>query len=359
MPIIPLYGHEAMRERLRRMIAADALAASILFEGARGIGKQRLALWLAQTLVCERTDPAQRPCGECLGCRSVLQLRHPDVHWAFPRPRLKDADNTPGEALDDLEKAAQERAGDAGLYPRPPRSEGIFLTMIQALVQRAALSPAMGRRKVLIVGDAERMVVQEGSDQAGNAFLKLLEEPPEDTTIILTSSEPGALLPTIHSRVVAMRCAPLPDDALLAFLRDPAVKAHLDTLDLPRGDAERVRTAEGAPGALLSMATRMAARTEARRILTAASARGAERYATALAQGSASARGAFSDALGELMLLLRERTARAVDGGDAETAYRASRAITAVCEAQGRADGNVNPQLITAALLRELDGIPA
>ena len=358
MPIIPLYGHDAMRERLHRMLRGNSLPASILFEGARGIGKQRLALWLAQLLQCER-PVAERPCGECMGCRTVLSLQHPDVYWAFPRPRLKESDNTPEDALEDLRDADRERAERGGLYPRPPRSEGIYLTTILALVQRAAISPAFGRRKVFIVGDAERMVVQEGSDQAANAFLKLLEEPPEDTTIILTSSEAGALLPTIHSRVVAMRCAPLGDPDVLAFVRDPVAKAHLDTLDLPRSDAERVRLAEGAPGALLSVEATKTARADARRILTAASARGAERYATALAQGSASARGAFSDALGELAALLRERAATAIASGDTDTAYRASRAINAVCEAQGRADGNVNPQLITAALLRALDGIPA
>ena len=58
-----------------------------------------------------------------------------------------------------------------------------------------------------MIGDAERMVAQEGSDQAANAFLKLLEEPPADTTLILTSSEPGALLPTIRSRSVSVRVA--------------------------------------------------------------------------------------------------------------------------------------------------------
>lgn len=354
--MILLYGHAAMRERLHRMVATRTLPASILLEGTRGIGKQRLALWLAQLVLCERED---RPCGECAACRMVLALEHPDVYWAFPRPRLKESDNTPEDALEDLREAAKERAAAGGMYARPSRSEGIYLTMIQALVQRAAISPALGRRKVLIVGDAERMVVQEGSDQAANAFLKLLEEPPEDTTIIMTSSESGALLPTIHSRVVAMRCAPLADEDVLAFVRDPIAKAHLDTLDLPRTDAERVRVAEGAPGALLAMDSRRSAQAEARRILTAASTRGAERYATALAQGSASARGAFSDALGELAVLLRERASRALSNGDTETAYRASRAIDAVCDAQARADGNVNPQLITAALLRALDGIPA
>ena len=87
----------------------------------------------------------------------------------------------------------------------------------------------MARRKVFVIGDAERMVAQEGSDQAANAFLKLLEEPPEDTTIILTSSEPGALLPTIRSRVVAVRVPPLSGAEVSAFLADPVVAKQLDS----------------------------------------------------------------------------------------------------------------------------------
>ena len=242
MPIVPLYCHEAMRRRLRRMLEAGSLPSSILFDGPRGIGKQRLALWVAQLLECERDD---RPCGTCMGCRCVLDLNHPDVYWAFPRPRPKESDNTPADALQDLADAREERREAHGLYARPPRSEGIFLATILGLVQRAALAPGFGRRKVLIVGDAERMVAQEGADQAANAFLKLLEEPPADTTIILTSSEPGALLPTIHSRVITMRCSPLADDDVLAFVRDPVVKAALDALDLPRADMDRVRLAAG------------------------------------------------------------------------------------------------------------------
>src|ERR687890_755028 len=112
--------------------------------------------------------------------------------------------------------------------------------------------PAMGRKKVFVVGDAERMVAQEGSDQAANAFLKLLEEPPANTTIILTSSEAGALLPTIRSRVVAVRVAPLPEASVRQFLADPTVDPVLRDAGAPPSADERVRLAQGAPGALLA-----------------------------------------------------------------------------------------------------------
>lgn len=356
MPIVPLFGHENVRRRLRRMIDNGTLPGSILLEGTRGIGKQRLALWLAQLLVCEREE---RPCNTCLACRSVLDLRHPDVFWVFPRPRLSDANASADEVQDDLATARLQRLERHGLYARPSGSEAIFLSTALTIAGKAAMSPSMGHRKVYIVGDAERMVAQEGSEQAANAFLKLLEEPPADTTILLTSSEPGALLPTIRSRVVSIRCAPLSDADVLAFVQHPDVKAELDALALPRGDAERVGMAGGAPGDLLSVATLSAARAAALKLLQTASGADAERYAVALAQGSAGARGAFSDVLAALNVLLRERAEECLSAGDNAAARTAARAVDAVTEAQLRSDGNVSPQLTTAALLHALNGVYA
>jgi DNA polymerase-3 subunit delta' len=272
---------------------------------------------------------------------------------------LSDANATSDDVIEDLFEASKERTERHGLYPRPSGSEAIFLATTLTIVGKAAMSPSMGRRKIFIVGDAERMVAQEGSDQAANAFLKLLEEPPADTTILLTSSESGALLPTIRSRVISIRCAPLADADVLAFVREPNAKAALDALDLPRGDAERVALARGAPGDLLSVAAISSARVAALKLLSAAASRGAERYATALAHGSAGARGAFSDMLSELNVLLRERAEAAIVSGDTDGAYAAARAVIAVTEAQTRADGNVSPQLTASALMDALQGVPA
>lgn len=376
MGIVPLFGHATVRQRLSTAIDRSTLPGSILLQGNRGIGKQRLALWLAQQLVCERSNvgeggegdqprdngTAERGCGRCLACRSVLDLRHPDVYWFYPRPRLRNPDASASEVLEDFGESNAERLASHGLYPRPSGSEGIYIATVRTLVQRASLAPAMGRRKVFIVGDADRMISQEGADQAANAFLKLLEEPPADTTIVLTSSEPGALLPTIRSRVVAIRCAPLGREEVLAFLKEPVVNEYLGKLELPRGESELVMLAAGAPGDLISAEGREAARAAALRLLRAATSSGAERYATALAQGGAQARGGFADALTELNVLLRERTRRALSRNDAAAAAAAAaagRAISAVCEAQARADGNVNPQLVTTELLRALQHLPA
>src|SRR2546430_8886574 len=84
-------------------------------------------------------------------------------------------------------------------------------------------------------------------------ILKLLEEPSADTFIVLTSSEPGALLPTIRSRVVSIHVAPLPAREMQEFLDHKVVAERLEDDDaLPSDQEQRIAFAAGAPGRLLA-----------------------------------------------------------------------------------------------------------
>jgi DNA polymerase-3 subunit delta' len=281
-------------------------------------------------------------------------LAHPDLRWFFPRPRLDDTSASADEVLDDYADAIAARLKNDGLYAPPSGTEAIYVSTVRALVRLAAYSPTVARRKVFIVGDGERMVPQEGADAAANAFLKLLEEPPEDTTLIVTSSEPGALLPTIRSRVVAIRVPPLTEGDVRAFLDDPTVQHALDRAGAPRDLTERVRLAAGAPGTLLGNSAEQEAFTAAKALLAAAQADRAEQMRAALALGSAGARGFFSDMLDALTVLLHQRARESVERGDRAGALGAGRAITMVEDAKLRASGNVSPQLLGASLIRQL-----
>lgn len=351
MSLVALHGHERPREQLRDALARGVFPASLLLSGPRGIGKQRLALWLGQMLLCQSTGQ-EPPCESCRSCRYASSLTHPDLHWYFPRPRLKDADPDPEDVLKDIGEAIAERVESAGLYPAPSGADGIFVATVRAILQKAAMTPALGARKVFVVGDADRMVPQTGADAAANAFLKLLEEPPANTYLLLTSSEPGSLLPTIRSRVVTIRIPRLTDAAMSAFLSDPVVAARPGTAV---ADADRIRSAAGSPGALLAPGGTDASYAEARRLLDVAL--GNDRAAlmsAAMRQGVSKARGSLTDILGHLTALLNVEVRRAALAGDLRRALGAARAVETVEEVKEMAAGNVSPQLASTYLLSAL-----
>ena len=353
MPLLPIHGHATLRARFDDAIRRDALPGSLLLHGPLGVGKQRLALWLGQRLLCNGPEP--RPCGTCQHCRYALAGTHPDLHWYFPRPRLKDGDASPAKIEDDFREAIGERL-KTGAYSPPAPEEGIFVATIRAIVHSAAMSPALAARKVYILGEAERMVLRDGAEEAAGAFLKLLEEPPARANIILTTSEPGALIPTIRSRLVAVRVPALGAADVEAVLAEPAMREAVAAAGGPNSAAEQLRVAAGAPGALLSGAEWGDALARARRMLDAAtSGNRREQMKTSLMQGSSKSRGAFSTSLDALTSLLHERVRAAAERGNRRGANGAARALDVVEQAKERATGNVNPQLITSELLRQLE----
>ena len=349
VPLIPLYGHDSLRTRLAAQAADGTLPASLLLQGAAGIGKQRLALWLGQVLLCGADG--ERPCGLCENCKYSLQLQHPDLRWFFPRPRIAvGTDPALEEVQSDYEETIAGRVKANGLYPRPDGSTGIFLHVSRLLAQMASRSPALARRKVFVFGDAERLVPQAANPEAANALLKLLEEPPSDTTFILTSSEPGLLLPTIRSRVVSVRMSPLSEAAMRKFVSDPFAQEVLPN-QVPDN---LLRVANGAPGTLIGAADRTAAVKRAEHLLAAADGGREQMLRAAFSASAGKARGAFSDVLDALTVLLHERAHAATACGDDRTARRAVKAVPAVEAAKRSAEGNVNPQLVTARLLQQL-----
>ena len=355
VPLLPIHGHGVLRARLDDAIRRDALPGSLLLHGPAGVGKQRLALWLGQRLLCTGEEPL--PCGHCQHCKYAIAGTHPDIHWFFPRPRPKDSDASPSKIIDDFREAIGERV-KTGVYAPPAPEEGIYVATVRAIVQSAALSPALAARKIYILGEAERMVLRDGAEEAAGAFLKLLEEPPSRANIILTTSEPGALIPTIRSRLAAIRVPALGAADTDAVLGEPAMQQAIAAAGGPKRLEEQRRIAGGAPGALVSGGEWADALSRANRMLAAATGGDRrEQMRTSLLQGSNRARGAFSTALDALTTLLHDRVRRAAQDDDAVAARAAARALDAVEMAKERTTGNVNPQLITSELLRQLQSV--
>lgn len=363
MSLPPLVGHDDLRRRLAEAADAGRLPQSLLFHGPGGVGKQRLALWLGRRLLCPRGG-----CGDCRACRLADRLEHPDLHWFFPLPRPKGASSREKlrEKLEEARlEALEERRSDPLAVRDPEGATGIYLAAVEEMRAKAVRRPAMGSCSVFVVGDAEAMVPQAASQQAANAFLKLLEEPPEDTWVILTSSRRGALLPTVRSRALSMRVAPLDRDRVASFLVE---EAGAD----PEEAAAAARRSQGSIGRALR---ELSDREEGHRdraeafVQAALSRRPADRWELAARVSSSGARGGFSDTLAAVAELLRdlaavalereERTfqpdrARRLAGDRGLTVHGLSRALERVEEARSEAAGNVNPQALTATLLHDM-----
>lgn len=377
MSLHPVHGHGDFRAAVATSRVRDTLPSALLLHGPRGVGKQRLALWIAQLDLCEAPS-AEGPCHSCRSCKLALRLEHPDVHWYFPLPRPTGASSPEkmGAMLEEARFARLTELRDEPLQAAGAEGPtGIYLAAARSLRKRAQSRPSMAQRQLFIIGDAETLVPQEASPEAANALLKLLEEPPPDTRFILTSSEPGSLLDTIRSRTVPLLVKPLPTSEVVSFLEQQGADSEAATTAalLSGGSIGRALgflSVEGKnepePGPLESR------RREAFTILRAAlSERPGPGFRAGLEQKVSGAR-ALLGLLDALEVWLRDlatvvsgvperavnqdavpwMTRRTKETGI--TPDRVARSISRVDEAALHARGNVNPQLLVVGLVADL-----
>jgi DNA polymerase-3 subunit delta' len=359
MTLHPLVGHHETRRRLVQGLRSNRLPQVLVLAGPTGVGKQRLALWLAQLALCD--GKADEPCEACRACRLVGGLVHPDVHWfvPIPRPKVSEPDKQVEEASQAIAAAMEERRSQ----PFYPSSDGMAshgIASVRLLLRRAALTSVEGGRRIFIIGEADRLVSQEASQEAANALLKLLEEPPPGSLFMLTTVDAGRLLPTIRSRAVLLRMGGVPDADVRGFLA-----SHLRPAPAAAELNQRVAAAGGSIGRAVAMADQSGkAQHAAERLLQAVMAGPGRGLEQALQQAPWSARGEFTAMLDALAETLSEAARESLG----ETARRPLppalqrfghperllKAMEHVEDAREAAWGNVNPQILLAVLGEEL-----
>ncbi|MDT7781498.1 MAG: polymerase subunit delta [Acidobacteriota bacterium] len=188
-----LVGNERAKETLRRMLKQGRVPGALLFAGEEGLGKQLFALELARALNC-RARRGVEACGVCPACARI-------GHFQLPA----------SDDRDEHKKVIWSEHRDVGLVR--PYNRNILVDAIRDLERESNFRPVEGAARVFLVEHAENL-----NDASSNALLKTLEETPPTSHLILNTSRPASLLPTIRSRCQIVRFAPLATAELESYL---------------------------------------------------------------------------------------------------------------------------------------------
>ena len=235
MPAPRFIGHERIAASLWRMVSESRLPQTLLFAGKHGIGKATLARHLAAGMNCA-SGPG-KPCGECSACIRIFEvdLSAEQFREQLERRRKLTSDKRKAEPL------VFAPHPDVLIFPLDGPMRLFSIDQARLLRESAQFAPAEGRRRIFVLEHADRATLE-----ASNALLKSLEEPAPKLTIILTSENPFALLPTIRSRTIPFYFSPLARREMDEFLQS---RKDVDSQQRALVSA----WAEGSPGAAISL----------------------------------------------------------------------------------------------------------
>jgi len=203
-------------------LAKEMIAHAYLFSGPTGSGKKTFARRLAQSLLCEAPkDGVLGYDGTCAACRlftAGADARHPDFLEHVGALKIGDSD------------------GATGFYEQEDLTA-------RDLVRQLSMQSYSGGMRVLLLGD-----VEFATHHAANALLKFFEEPPRDVVVLLTSSAPGRLIPTIRSRLIDIRFAPFSSDELGMVLAAQGKTAEEIRLGVSLGHGDATRALDALAG---------------------------------------------------------------------------------------------------------------
>jgi DNA polymerase-3 subunit delta' len=328
---------------LARSVAGGTLPPSLVLAGPSGVGKRLAAVSVAQALNCLEGSGFRvqgsgfssgfDACGACASCLKIARGVHPDVLIVEP--------------------------GDSG---------AIKIDQVRDIVDRAAYRPFEGRRRAVIIDDADALV-----PAAQNALLKTLEEPPPSSVFMLVTARPDVLLPTVRSRCPQLRFRPLPASDIAQVLVARGYSEH---------EARAVAaTADGSIGRALEASAEelVEARDIAQRVLAHAAKNedvarrldGAKELLTKTGAGGAGDREQLATHLRAMSALLRDvevlatrADVRALANPDVQPALegltesyqgeRGMRAFTAIDRALAALERNAGVKLVADWLVLQL-----
>ncbi len=173
-----IIGQERIKKHLMEGIKKGNLSHAYIINGETGSGKHLLASALTKALLCENKSEEGDACGKCKSCLQAESNNHPDIRFITHEKASIGVDDIRGQ-----------------------------------LVNNIAIKPYSSTHKVYIIPDANKM-----TEQAQNALLKTIEEPPEYTITVLLTENAQNLLPTVSSRCITLNTEPLSQEAIIQYL---------------------------------------------------------------------------------------------------------------------------------------------
>jgi DNA polymerase-3 subunit delta' len=213
-----IIGQQRVKTILQRAILEHKIPHGYCFWGMEGVGKDALALEFAKTVNCpypRETDDGIEACGTCKSCIQADKIEHPNIKFVFSLPAGKSADSRDDSPIfrltDDQIKLIQEQLQIKSENPYHnitiPNASQIRISSIRDVKKSVTMSASQQGRRVVIISEADEMTTE-----AANAFLKTLEEPHDEITLILTTARHDSLPQTILSRCQQIYCDALTDD---------------------------------------------------------------------------------------------------------------------------------------------------
>jgi DNA polymerase-3 subunit delta' len=175
----------------------------LLFDGPDGSGKEFAAIEFARGLLCEKETPCKLDGPKCVSCLRASVLEHPGIHLIYPTPTQGSGEDEEGDVTD-IAKILEAKRTDIFASPSFTKKTSIRIARARAIIQRANVKPFDARYNVFILIDAHSM-----REEAQNALLKVVEEPPPHAVIIFVTSNAEGMLYTIRSRCQRVRFFPL------------------------------------------------------------------------------------------------------------------------------------------------------
>jgi DNA polymerase-3 subunit delta' len=198
-----LVGNDRIKKLLVRTLESGRLPGALLFTGEEGVGKKLFALEIARALNC-RSPKGVEGCGVCPPCERILRFNYPQ-----------------SAESDDWKSIIWSDHPDVGMVVAPKRL--LLVEQMRQVEREANFRPFEGKARVFLIEDADKL-----NAPSANALLKVLEEPPHTSHIVLLTSRPAMLLPTILSRCQMIRFAPMTTAEIESYLVEKKLASPIE-----------------------------------------------------------------------------------------------------------------------------------